>query len=57
MTNPDNLIAKLNAEIANAGRDGSVITEHILVEALEMIRTLRKERDTSERANFTLGYN
>jgi hypothetical protein len=57
MTNPDNLIAKLNAEIANAGRDGSVITERILVEARDMIRTLRKERDASERANFTLGYN
>ena len=57
MTNPDNLIASLNAEIVSAGRSGNVVLEEVLLEALLMIGTLRKERDASETAHFALGYN
>ena len=57
MTNPDNLIASLNAEIVSAGRSGNVVLEDVLLEALLMIGTLQKERDASETAHFALGYN
>jgi len=57
MTNPDDVIWNLNAEIMNASYDGNAVLEKLLIEARDMIRTLRKERDASERANITLGYN
>jgi hypothetical protein len=57
MTNPDDVIWNLNAEIMNASYDDNVVLEKLLIEARDMIRTLRKERDESEAANFILGYN
>jgi hypothetical protein len=57
MTNPDDVIWNLNAEIMNASYDGNAVLEKLLIEARDMIRTLRKERDESEAANFILGYN
>ncbi len=57
MTDPDKCIARLNAEIVSAGRNGNVPLEDVLLDALLMIGTLRKERDAAEAAHFTLGYN
>jgi hypothetical protein len=57
MTNPDKCIAKLRDEIVSAGRNGNVLLEEVLLEALLMIGALRKERDAAEAAHFILGYN
>jgi hypothetical protein len=63
MTDPDNLIDKLNAEIAYYDQpsrpDGhhANITERVLIEARDMILTLVKERDAAEIAHVQLGYN
>jgi hypothetical protein len=63
MTNPDTVIAKLNAEIAYYDQpsrpDGhhANITERVLIEARDMILTLVKERDAAEIAHVQLGYN
>lgn len=61
MTNPDNLIARINAEIDIERQCGNINLNdgvgRVLVEARDMIRTLRKERDESEAANFIVGYN
>jgi len=61
MTNPDELIRKLNAEIAIERECGNVdLTTApgcVLVQARDMILTLVKERDASEIAHVELGYN
>ena len=63
MTDPYNLIDKLNTEIAYYDQpsrpDGhhANITERILIEARDMILTLMKERDAAEIAHVKLGYN
>jgi hypothetical protein len=61
MTNPDELIDKLNAEIAIERECGNVdLTTApgcVLVQARDMILTLMKERDTAEHAHLELGYN
>jgi hypothetical protein len=63
MTDPDTVIAKLNAEIAYHDQpsrpDGhhANITERVLIEARDMILTLMKERDAAEIAHVKLGYN
>jgi hypothetical protein len=60
MTNPDELIRKLNAEIAIERECGNVdLTTApgcVLVQARDMILTLVKERDASEIAHVE-GYN
>jgi hypothetical protein len=57
MTDPNKCIAKLRDEIVSAGRNGNVLLEEVLLEALLMIGALRKERDAAEAAHFILGYN
>jgi hypothetical protein len=61
MTNPDTVIAKLNAEIAIERKCGNVdLTTPpgcVMVQARDMILTLVKERDAAEIANVQLGYN
>jgi len=61
MTNPDELIRKLDAEIAIERECGNVdLTTApgcVLVQARDMILTLVKERDTAELAHLELGYN
>jgi hypothetical protein len=61
MTNPDTVIAKLNAEIAIERECGNVdLTTApgcVLVQARDMILTLMKERDAAEIAHVELGYN
>ena len=61
MTNPDTVIAKLNAEIAIECECGNVdLTTApgcVLVQARDMILTLVKERNAAEIANVQLGYN
>ena len=57
MTDPNKCIAKLRDEIVSAGRNGNVLLEDVLLDALLMIGTLRKERDAAEAAQFSLGYN
>ena len=63
MTNPDELINKLNAEIVYYDQPSrpeghhANITERVLIEARDMILTLVKERDASEIAHVELGYN
>jgi hypothetical protein len=58
MTNPDNLIVKLQTKFNNADRNGNiVVTEQFLSETLEMIVILKRERDEAEVSHFELGYN
>jgi len=63
MTNPDELIRKLNAEIVYYDQPSrpeghhANITECVLIQARDMILTLVKERDASEIAHVELGYN
>jgi len=61
MTNPDELIRKLDAEIAIERECGNVdLTTApgcVLVQARDMILTLVKERDAAEIAHVELGYN